>query len=351
MDFKSRGRRAFSLVELVVVIFVIVVVISIVLPALGYARNAAKTADTRNQGTSLTQAIAVYKNDNNRLPGYFSRAEMGGSANATRGFTEMQNVMLDLNGGYDSTSSVLVGPVTDPARQVKYSNDAVGRKVPGGPNIYFPVSEKYLQKQNGTESGARLGVPEHADMKEYVDSFGTPWLLWMADDSAPGSVDSITANTGSPFVLDQYPAAPNGAKARFYWNSNRAFLDGGVFVGKQRKNQTTSSFLGGSAPDKLRALGAILGNPGSPVDIATTVQSPDIVPSAPRGNYVLMSAGSDGVYLERYGKGKRLVRASDSKLHYSANFRNPDDTPIKSNGQNSSIDIAADFDDVIFAGD
>jgi prepilin-type N-terminal cleavage/methylation domain-containing protein len=354
---KGSLSRGFSLIELLVVILIIAIVVAIVLPALGTARDAARTADSRNLVTSLGQACAQYKIDTGRLPGYFSQADMASSDNSTRGFSQMQNVMLDLAGGVDPTASLAVGPLVNPANHVRVEPQKVGVKQPGQ-NIYFSPSGKFLARQDGTEGGQRFGVSEHAQLAELVDAFGTPVLMWMADDRATGAVTSISTNSGNPFVLQEGPAAPAGARARFYLNTNKPFLEAGNFVGKQRIDQGARSLLGADAArstaNRLTTLAAILGNPNSPAD--TTLPIDQILPTAGRGSYVIHAAGADATYLRTFQKGAKMhaVDPRNGPIYFGKHFKTlpaPGNPLTDANGKPTSADFIADFDDIIQAGE
>jgi prepilin-type N-terminal cleavage/methylation domain-containing protein/prepilin-type processing-associated H-X9-DG protein len=78
-------RRAFTLVELLVVIGIIAVLISILLPALAKARRAAQAVACNSNLRQLGAAMLMYANDNqNQLPfGYLSYTASGGTYQLT----------------------------------------------------------------------------------------------------------------------------------------------------------------------------------------------------------------------------------------------------------------------------
>src|SRR5690349_5090598 len=96
----ARGvRRGYTLIEMMIVIVILITLIAIFAPVIGGARNAARTVATKQLVTNLQAASASFELDQRRLPGYFTQLQMGDPANRDRGFTNMQNLLLDVSGG------------------------------------------------------------------------------------------------------------------------------------------------------------------------------------------------------------------------------------------------------------
>src|SRR5690242_11306715 len=72
----ARLRRAFTLVELLVVIAIIAVLLAVLLPALSSARSAARRAACMNNLRQIGAAIHAYANDNNGCIPYGPKAPL-----------------------------------------------------------------------------------------------------------------------------------------------------------------------------------------------------------------------------------------------------------------------------------
>jgi prepilin-type N-terminal cleavage/methylation domain-containing protein len=328
----SKPRRGFSLVELLIVILIIALIIAIVLPALSHTRTLARRAATTNLMNGVSQACSQFQLSERRLPGYFSAKDMGSKENLRRGFTAMENVMFDLAGGVLPPSAGVqpyYGPTT--ANMVSYDPDMVG-VAQAGSKAYFTPPAKYFRFQDGLDGGLKASsVPEHiARVRDLVDAEGTPLLFWGKDDMAVKPVatldDFAQAHSGSP------TAGP----AWFYWSCNGAFLNG-TAVGTKGKDETTLSLLGtANIANVLVCMGAMLGNPSAPNNIANTGAA--LLPTSARGQFIIQSAGADAVYLGRDDKGGKML-TTPGVLSYDLNFRSQ-----------PSSDVMKDFDDILVPG-
>ncbi|HED53375.1 MAG TPA: prepilin-type N-terminal cleavage/methylation domain-containing protein [Phycisphaerales bacterium] len=337
-------RRAFSLIELLVVIVIIAVVISITVPALSGARSLAKKSSSNAQIASLVTAVAQFQADNDRLPGYFSADEMGNGENATRGFTQMENIMLDLIGGpVESTGGIVasnamkVGPTNSSEVTVDLDTINLGQ---GSKGYYTPDNKGYLPV-DGQAANA-----DHQKLPDVLDAWGMPILAWADNTTGP----KMNANSS---IQDFARINSDTEPAHYYWNQNAGMLSSTALGTKQVQqakptpvNNRPWSLLGKGESNLEERLTALLGSPAFAVDETVGVNS--ILPSAGRGGIVFQSAGADRVYLSRDDKGFGKL---GGELIYGRNF-----TPKGSisqgqyeldDGTQGSIDIIAGFDDIV----
>jgi prepilin-type N-terminal cleavage/methylation domain-containing protein len=355
-------QRAFSLIELLVVIAIIGLVIALVIPAVGKVREAARTTETRTLVSQVHQAASAFQIDNRRVPGVFSAVEMGQADNASRGFSGMQNAMLDLAGGLidkapgtaiASENEYAVGPYAQAARNVVVDLDLIGSG-----KGYFAPTGKFYQKQGGATGGSRVGASNgttpHEQLPEVVDRNGQPILFWAMNDQASGDVQSID----DVVAVSSAAAVP----ARCYWNQNAAFLAAAAGpVGTLRVDQNTKSLLGESNGRRLDSLMAIMGNPNAPLAstiTGQTVQLDQVLPAQMRGAFVVHASGKDGTYFSQSDTTSRLVLGAgsgDPWIAYGSAFYAPsggsNGTRRTGTGSSSSVDIGSSFDDIIQAGE
>ncbi|MEO1008924.1 MAG: prepilin-type N-terminal cleavage/methylation domain-containing protein [Planctomycetota bacterium] len=346
-------RRAFSLIELLVVIVVIALIVAIILPALGGARNTARKASTAAQLAAISGAAQQFENDNQRAPGLFTARQMGDMDNEDRGFTVMENIMLDLAGGVVEPSGPALGGQSDTIVEVGPTSDAtvlvdldlIGTTQAGG-GYYTPDAGRFVP-QDGIESGTQFttSVENHTRLPDVVDAFGTPVLAWQADRTAIQPVEEV-----EDFVRISSPTSASEPPARFYWASNAGFLRSEE-LGKQRKDitfRTATSEHSVIAEDvtesqRLEHLMVLLGAPTIP----SGDTPPNVFPSAPRGQLLFHSAGRDAVYLGSKDKGGRTAQTADGLVFWRSFYGDSGDRLVDGEGQVESIDLLDQFDDII----
>lgn len=340
------SHRGFSLVELLVVIAIIALIIGIVIPALGAARDLAKKSATSELITQIGSAAGMFKNDKRRSPGYYSAREMGDNENFDRGMSGAENMMLDLAGGdairtTGDATHIEIGPKN--SSKIYVDPDALGT---GGAGSYFTAPGKYYAAQiAGTQQMANIaghaGPDGAKQMKDLVDAWGQPLLVWQADEATLTAVAAID---------DFSSVSYNGNRpSRFYWNSNACFLRS-TSLGKKGSDQNDAnngSILGTqrSNAERQATLGGLLGLPTSVRAEDATANFNQMLPQAPRGGIVIQSAGTNGIYLSQKERG---ARNASNVLYFGLNFKGTDNNPLlDSSGKPLAVDLRGGFDDII----
>jgi prepilin-type N-terminal cleavage/methylation domain-containing protein len=343
----SRGRRnpylyarrnAFTLIELLVVVGIIALVVGILIPTLGSVRDAARKTSTMGLANDVTTAAVTFMTDNRRAPGHFSQDQMGTSAAAGVGFTNSENVLIDLAGGVvpnsgtnnpDNDNSIVdvgppgatsgaggpggAGPMSDD-EFIRIDNSLVGSGQ-GDHGGYLRLGEEVLIPVEG-QKGNDPAAKDRTDMVDLVDYFGQPMLLFTANEGAVLPTSKFAAhhaeNTDTP-TLDQL--------AMFYWACNAGYL-ASERLGARGSNQFRDSILGGATPITEEHLGLSLeGLLGSPAYPGNDADDPfNLVPLRPRGKVVVVSAGADRIYFARDQDPGQAIPASGPQSEWIIDY-------------------------------
>ncbi len=339
-------RRGFSLIELLITMAVIAIVIAIIVPTLGGARNTAKAAATQSQLTEIGNAAQQYYTDKQRLPGYFSAREMGDSENEMRGFTAMQNVMLDLAGGFPTPTGggtglgtadnfLEVGPTS--SQTVEIDPQLIGTREAGG-GYYTPDENKFRPQDASGAGEIAASVDDHEALPAVVDSFGTPILAWQKDRTA------IQPIMEPEDFAQPTSGAADMPSARYYLASNAGLLNTSK-LGKRGKSVALvsgreHSIIGDDVmdDDRINRLMVLLGSP--------TVPNKDnpLLPSGTRGDLVFHSGGINALYMGSEERGGR------TGVEFRQSFYSGDSGTTRLTDSNDKVisrDLLEEFDDMI----
>lgn len=329
-----RLRLGFTLIEMMIVIVILIILLAIFQPVLRGARNAARTASTKQLVNNIQASAGAFELDQRRLPGAFTAAQMGSVENATRGFTNMQNMLLELSGGIIASGNasarrIQVGPSATNRVLVDLDLINAPSEVKGvTKNVYYTIDKKNWVSQNGANQ--KVAIAEHITLPDVVDAFSNPLLAWVEDEGA-------TAD-------DPFASIDSGTRSKFYWNSNAAFLRSGS-LGAGARDQTDAVSGSMIAPPRGQAeiefsMHGVLGHPAFPV--ASSMPNSQVFPASSRGKIVFHSAGIDGVYLGARDRGGLIATApGNSNPFHRANV-------IDYRG--SRNDPLDNFDDIISVG-
>jgi len=291
-------RRAFTLVELLVVIALIGVLAALLLSALSSAQQRARATQTTSTMEAFAAACETFFQDHGQYPGVVPEALLAQDAEANDGIpriSSLENALYHMMGGYR-----ILGVHPDYAQfngyEMSFGNGnneitvkfAINSELLGdGPLIGGRQYPSYFTPPEGTLVKAFGQVGDEENLVDVVDAWGQPLALLRRQRTVGVLPNNRSGNDGNP---ETWQFRTEGAAPYF-----EAGLSG---LGELRKQQAFSN----NAPTCILSqentaffegnVGRILANPA----IREGVGNPNDLYTQPRGSMLLLSAGADGVF-------------------------------------------------------
>ncbi len=272
----SLRRSAFSLVELLTVIFIISLLIAILVPSLNSARNAAKRATTAKTISTIGTAMEMFKNDNGKdfpqtngyppswahppIPGYAFKPELGefpflvpNSPPVVAGAHWLPAMLIGVDKqGYIKKSNV---PNKDNLRAKPdkwYKPDPLGDGTSALERAPLYLDPGGLNLKDTRRLPGRHPRPEEIpdDVQELpviADAFDQPILYYAANTHGKATPSEGRAN----LVRDKHTDTSGGAP--FYYHEDNKLFTGGPTDAEAERGW---DFGGGSKGHEIARSGA-----------------------------------------------------------------------------------------------
>jgi len=257
-------QRAFTLVELLVVIGIIALLVGILMPALARARQAAQSAACLANLHSIGQAVAMYRSESQRIPFFFILRNAPWTPVAVNGTGNALWWTAFSQGGKTTHPSITIGYMDDhdkplngylyksmypdlwtgvkaaaderPARNVfRCPADTMNNSSVGVPYNYLGTAVPSPYELYGTSYPCNRGWMYDADIIDVVNKYASAPLTYARVDGLNKAISRIVARwdstktyvcTDMPFLWSVfYSKAVPGAHSRRSVH-NALFLDG-----------------------------------------------------------------------------------------------------------------------------
>lgn len=302
---KFRGR-GFTLIEILVVIAIIAVLAGLLLAALSGVQKAAKRTKTTSLMQSFARACDEFALDHGRYPGLLPDSAIEEEATQVSqpiditSITPTQNALLELMGGarvknslsptsvlkeYENfvSNATIVYSFTDPLTNVEWDIAFDESRFGEGPWMNGRVYEPYFSPKLSD-----LRFIPFANDPDVLEKYTLPSLI----DAWETPIIYLRAGRKSGRIIDQ---ATNGLLPQF----DLPLLDQFFEDALNTNGSVIGPILASDDATRLAWLTLLLAHPSFWEDTGNgEVFSSGVAWGTTRGRYVLISAGSDGIYLE-----------------------------------------------------
>lgn len=338
--------RAFTLVELLVVIGIIALLIALLLPALGKVMQRARVTTTQGTMQEFAKACDAYFQEFGEYPGVVPEdvleADMAGSDASAPQISGTENAILALMGGYrlpnDSDYATYGGTIytfaSTPPFVIKINPAKIGEGPLRNGKKYDPFFSP-KGREFGISAGQFVGssVQDPGVLPDLLDAWQTP-ILYARQQRSLG-----------PLVYTRTSGAPNGQFSRvglLPYTLSTALGELGTDQ-TLSSNSTSYSVLntqsaGSGSGARARDLNfaQIIRHPAHTTNLSGANDSAKADAGTARGKFILISAGPDGIY---YSAAQGYGTTASPRGDLVTSGQNPDGPRV-----------VEKFDDVIIAG-
>lgn len=300
-------RRAFTLVELLVAVAIILVLIGILLPALGKVSTKARVTSTQATMNEFAKACDNFQQQFGYYPGLVPENVLAATTNCPISGTE--NALLHLMGGAvrDDDPTYATAPGTEfvfgtggstGTGQVKLKINPID--IGSGPRVEGKKYESFFSPKDAQLKVAVGQVSEGLPLPDLIDAWGQP-------------IGFIRSSRQNGLV-----AGSIAEKPQFYLEPLSPYL-ASTGLGELGQNQVSLGVFGtGSAIDQRAYLAQLIRHPA----FGTFAALADAKAGTPRGKYVLISPGHDGIFFSAKNDGPTPTAATFS--YAALEVRKPD---------------------------
>lgn len=305
-SLRATTSRAFTLVELLVVIGIIALLIGLLLPALGKVMERARITTSQGTMQEFAKACDAYFQEFSEYPGIIPEdaleADMSGSDSTAPRISGTENAVLALMGGYrlpnDPDYASYGGTIYTFASNPPFTIKIDPSKIGEGPvrhgkkyDSFFSPKGREFGLANGQYSGS--GIETSPLLPDVLDAWSTP-ILYVRQARGLG-----------PIVYTRLSGAANGQFSRagllpYTLSTGLGELGTDQTIGSNPASYSVlnTNSAGGQSSSRARdlTLGQLVRHPAHTTNMSGANDAAKVDAGTPRGKYVLISAGPDGIY-------------------------------------------------------